>query len=206
MPFRAKNTLTSEHLSITAFTNPKLELHGMPLVCPFCATEFVVKGGAGRKVCAHFAHKHTCSANVERKPGESSQGESAPHMAAKKYLYDRLCVVNHDMITQGIGHYEFEVGVKRDGVWRIADIGEIHGETGDLITAYEIQLSRITLDQLQERTEAYAAVDVDVFWCLGGAANTPENRGWCLERTGICGVIRVEETALTESSALRSAL
>ena len=201
MPFKAKNIETGENIYITSYVKPKIELMHTQLVCPYCESDMIVKGGIGRKVISHFCHKTTCTANIDYKPG--GQGESVNHQISKKYIYGQLTEQNKASIEAGEHRYEYEYSVKDNDVWRIADIAEILSD-GTFATAYEIQLSYIQLEELERRTNDYTRLGAETVWIFGGSANTTENRDWCIDNIGIYGVVKIGTKDVTSTRALKS--
>jgi competence CoiA-like predicted nuclease len=91
----------------------------------------------------------------------------------------------------------------------LPDIGE-HGRQADVMVlfenghklAYECQLASITTDQLAKRSGDYQAAGIDVYWYLGGKADSQTNRDWLSRNLGGYGLIDFEyETATFEGIA-----
>ena len=200
MPFRSLNIDTGETLKIEQYAHPKVDLQGIQLGCPFCKHEMFIRGGIGKHVTAHFVHKSICQAHIAHGKGN---GESPEHRVAKQYFLNELQQVNKQHVQGGELTYDMEVTLKRDDVWRIIDIAEIDNN-GRIVRAFEIQLSGISLDNLKERTQDYESFGIDVVWIFGKTANTSENREWCLQNIGFCGIVKIEHRVVTTQDILEA--
>mgnify|MGYP001952948993 CR=1 FL=1 len=67
-------------------------------------------------------------------------------------------------------------------VKRIIDIAMIF--PNGWIVAHEIQLSSITTENLENRTNDYRKLGIDVFWWFGKSADKKANREWAIEKYG----------------------
>lgn len=84
-------------------------------------------------------------------------GESLLHFNVKNKLCDYLSKENKASV-------DVEKVFKTDSVFRIADVFSDDGKTK---TVYEIQLSAITIDDIEARTSDYLSVGVNcVIWCI----------------------------------------
>ncbi len=170
MPFVAEHKETGARIDVTHAENPRLEIDQEQCVCPLCGGPFTLRAGLIRR--PHFAHRVAqCKSQYRTHP------ESAAHLEAKWFLKHHLREEFPEYMTATI---EFEV--KLEPIWRIADL---------MVTfpsgwrqAHEIQLSSITTEELQERTNDYTAMGIDVVWWLGHHADTEINRQWCIETFG----------------------
>ena len=178
MPFKARCITMDSDILITDYEFPRVELDGMQIVCPYCEHEMGIRGGIVRRT--HFFHKVICDAPIAYKPG-TTNGESLEHVEAKRALMQHLQETN---TLRDKTDFDYEMRIKERGIYRIADIGRYLIATKQMLTAYEIQLSRITIEQLRERTEAYNSCNVDTIWIFGGEANTPDNKEWCARNNG----------------------
>lgn len=157
-------------VDITRVLNPSA-LKGRAFTCPQCGKPVFVRAGAQR--AAHFSHHRQCVPLYDAHP------ESPEHQAGKRLL---------KALFQGAGitHEPFEFEVPVPMPWRA------RGRIADVLVefpmgwrfALEIQLAPIAPEELHERTEDYLRGGVDVAWFLGGRADTPVNRAYCLTRWG----------------------
>jgi competence CoiA-like predicted nuclease len=169
----AKNKSTGENVYIFEYANPRLDLKKDELECHLCGGELIIKAGLVRM--KHFSHKPNapCSCDYEKHP------ESYEHLFFKR------------LISTEIGKEFFEyLNVKAfleypiHEVRRIADI--VFEFPNGWLVAHEIQLSPITTEQLEERTNDYRNAGVDVIWWLGKSADTEVNRRWVMDEIGEC--------------------
>ncbi len=179
MPFIALNKLTKKRIDITLLDKPREVLKADELACQICGQDLIIK--AGMIVRAHFAHKpqQLCSSEYKAHP------ESAAHREAKRFLKEEL--PNHFTDYKGV-RLEYEVPIKP--VKRIADVLAIF-PNGHRV-AHEVQLAKITITELEVRTQDYARAGIDVVWWLGLSANTESNQEWCLQTFGECFMLNIK--------------
>ena len=171
MPFIALEKRTGKRIDITQIDQPKQKYSYGDCLCQLCNAPLRIKGGM--HVRYHFAH----NANIACTTEYSYQPESAHHRTAKLFLLERL---RKEFPEYKSATIECEVPIPE--VKRVADI---------LVTfpngwkqAHEIQLSPITTNELEERTNDYERAGIDTVWWLGKDANTESNRKWCIEKFG----------------------
>jgi competence CoiA-like predicted nuclease len=171
MPFVAKHKETGERFDITQSDNPRT-LPQNTYCCPLCETPFYVR--ASVLGLHHFVYaKQSCSSTYR------FHEESPEHLEAKVFLARHL---REDFPEYTDATIDLEVPLPE--IQRRADL---------LVTfpsgwrqAHEIQLSPISERELQERSEDYGCLHIDVVWWLGKRANTAPNRAWCIEHFGYC--------------------
>lgn len=188
MPFVARSKESGERIDITTLDNPKARLKVGDCICQLCGAPMTVRNEhlrLGYKVSAHFAHLHECNSEYDAHP------ESPEHRYAKVYMRDQLAEFYGQWVMPEI---DLEVPVRME--WRargrIADIMVTHKMGWREV--HEIQLAAITPQELQERTDDYRDSGIDVTWWLGGRANTPANRDWCISVFGESYVLFIERT------------
>lgn len=176
----AKNSRTNEIIRIFDYQNPRDELNKSEIICHLCGGELIIKSGLVR--IKHFAHKpdSPCSCDYDRHP------ESYEHLFFKKLLSENLG-----------GEFEEYLNIKPTleypihEVRRIADI--VFEFPNGWLVAHEVQLSSITTENLEKRTNDYHNAGIDIVWWLGKSANTKTNREWCIEKFGECYTLNWEE-------------
>jgi competence CoiA-like predicted nuclease len=169
MPLVGKNIKSGERVCILDYDKPKLELVKGEIVCPYCNqvlhivhTDFRTK---------HFRHLTECNSDYKKHP------ESIEHLLAKQILAERLSNDWNEYSTCKI-EYEFPIHTLK----RIADIAFIF--PNGWIVAHEIQLSKISIEDLETRTNDYLNAGLDVVWWIGKNADTSPNRKWLFENYG----------------------
>lgn len=177
MPFIACDS-RKERIDITLFENPRNQISNDEVFCPFCKSKMFIRGGP--KVVYHFYHQAKCKNDFERHP------ESILHLNCKRKVAEALKAEINEYSTAKI-EYEFPIVKAR----RIADIMAIF-PNGWMI-AHEIQLSYISIETLEKRTEDYLSAGIDIVWWLGKSANTETNRDWCREKFGVCYTLNLSE-------------
>lgn len=171
MPFIALHKETRERIDITTINNPRQFLKSGDCICQLCGSPMIVK--AGEVLQAHFAHQAACTTDYHTQP------ESPSHRAAKLYLATHLA---EEFPEYAGAKIEYEVPIPE--VKRIADLLVTWPEGHK--KAHEIQLSGITTEVLQQRTDDYERAGIDVIWWLGKNAFTQTNTDWSLGTFGFC--------------------
>jgi len=169
----ARNKYTGDLVYIYEYDNPRKELKKDELECHLCGGDLIIKAGLIRM--KHFSHKpdSPCGCDYDRHP------ESYEHLFFKRLL------------SEGLGsEFQEYLDVKPKleypihEVRRIADI--VFEFPNGWLVAHEIQLSPITIEELEKRTNDYRNAGVDVVWWLGNRADTEHNREWLFENFGEC--------------------
>lgn len=182
MPLVAKYLPTNERLNILHISVPdirsKYKKDG--IVCPYCESALLTVGGSIK--AHHFRHKVACSA-FDVKP------ESREHIEAKSQIYRRLCELrdrHHKDSVRVELEYRFPEAGKNG---RIADIAQIFN-TGHRM-AYEVQLSPIPLETLQQRHDDYFQADIEDIWFFGPKMQTLPVQTWAEEHLS-CGMLTIK--------------
>jgi competence protein CoiA len=162
---------TGQRIDLTQIEHPKSKISNGDCLCQLCEAPLMLKGGI--HVRDHFAHYPSSPCTSAYRYHE----ETAAHHAAKLFLLQRLRDEFPEYKTASI---ECEVPIPE--IQRIADI--LVTFPTDWRQAHEIQLSPITTQELEERTNDYARAGIDVVWWLGKSADTETNRAWCVEIFG----------------------
>lgn len=188
MPFVAINKNNNTRVNIRRIKDPRFELKD-EYICEICKERMLIRGSD--KVTYHFSHyPHNKETPVLCPDREK---ESPEHLLAKSHLADML-----------IEKFSTHVDVKvEEEYW----LPEIQRKADVLVTfpmgwriAHEIQLSFISIDELEKRTNDYLSAGIDVFWWFGHKADTDLNRRWAIRNTGHCFGIEIE----TESKPRRA--
>ncbi|BAQ63905.1 competence protein CoiA [Geminocystis sp. NIES-3709] len=118
------------------------------LFCPFCDCPMFPRSSVYK--VPHFVHKRQNSC--------SSSGETYQHLFAKHKLAEQLREANpNDIIT-------VEHRIPTLLSYRIIDVAQ--NKNGYLI-AHEIQLSPITVEELQQRVNDYTQQGIESIWYFG---------------------------------------
>ena len=160
---------TEEELNITKFKYPRIKIEKKRLVCKFCNGSVSIRHGLVR--AKHFYHLQPCTCDFERHP------QSAEHNLGKELVSNHVKEFWKEFSKVQV-HYEYAL----PDIKRIADIAMIF--PSGWVVIHEIQLSSITNEQLQNRTNDYNSLGADVIWWLGKSADTLANRKWCFEKYG----------------------
>jgi competence protein CoiA len=177
MPLVALDKETRQRVDITKIPDPRGTLTANQLICPLCETEMIIVAGPIKM--HHFRHKVECRSDYGRHP------ESYNHLRTKAIIAERVTEWMKEF-TRAKG--ELEVPIPE--VNRVVDV--LFTFPNGWRVAHEIQLSAITIEELESRTNDYLKAGIDVFWWLGENADTVPNREWCTEKFGF--VLRLEYT------------
>ena len=180
MPLTAK-TKNGEIVYIPAFKKPEIEKRHPELFSPFPDCKDTKVSVVGRTGFVLFA-RHPPGARTEYE----SNPESPEHHAGKDYIrslllrdYGKEPLVEHPMVLPS-------------GKKRIADVARqtVYGH----LEIYEIQLSRISTEILEQRTRDYESLGHEVFWYFGKGANCQNLCDWARANTGGFGVLEFNES------------
>ena len=169
MPFVAQNKITGERIDVTDFANPRAELDAVHFECRFCKIPMFLRRSP--RGTFHFFHQRSCTSDYQHHP------ETPEHLAGKSFVAK---VYLPKLNEYASFNHLFEEPLH--AVRRIADI-IIKFPMGWWV-AHEIQLSSITPEALEERTNDYLNDGVDVIWWLGKSAHTEINRKWVIYKYG----------------------
>ncbi len=173
MPFVGLQKSTQQRINILDIEgDPRTAIDKNDLVCPLCGQQLTVVAGA--IVMKHFRHTVKCSSEIDRHP------ESIRHLAGKWHVRNYCRRLYGDDVK-----IDFEVAVSEAN--RQADVMVIW--PSGFREAHEIQLASITTEYLNKRTADYRRAEIDVVWWLGGSADTPANRNWCIDTYGDVRII-----------------
>lgn len=148
MPFTAKRRSTGEMVCVWDYPDPRRDLRAEDLVCPLCEEPLTLRAGLVRS--AHFAHRSRCPREDWYEP------ETPEHRAFKQAVRDWLL---QDPFWQEAQIF-LEVPIHE--ARRRADLLAVF--PGGWRVAHECQVSPITLEELQTRSENYLQAGVDVLW------------------------------------------
>jgi len=121
----------------------EVEQEDGPFACPHCGAKAILK--KGRVIIPHFAHA------VRSNCAYAGEAESEEHKRTKLEIYQALLRI------PGVTNVQMERDLQevQPDVYFV-----IHGEE----VAIEIQISRISLDRIDEKTDTYARKDIAVLW------------------------------------------
>ncbi len=178
MPLIAIEGSTGRRINILDYDYPKKYFEKGDLFCQLCGGEMVIKHGTIK--IQHFAHMTSCSSDFITEP------ESIEHLIAKELVSK---AIKNEWEEYSNCTIALEQPIK--DLKRIIDIAMIF-KTG-WIVAHEIQLSHISIQQLDSRTQDYLNEGIDVIWWFGKDANTPTNRNWAIQKYGACYLLDYEQ-------------
>ena len=178
MPFIALDKLTNERVDITRISEPRMTLRDREFNCQLCGIKMILRGGF--RIRFHFYHYRACTTVYKTNP------ETPEHIAGKYYVAERILPM-----LEEYGHFSPQYEVPIPEVMRVADL--INEFPMGWRIAHEIQLSSITVDDLEARTADYLRAGIDVLWWFGKSADTETNRNWAIRRDGFSFSLRFSE-------------
>lgn len=152
----------------------------VPFVCPMCGGGMHFRRGqrlvGGLAVDHFYHHVAVCNTSIRSHP------ESPEHLQAKEYLLTTLpeTVPAYREARAVAEHIFTEINRRADVAFFFPD-GEIE--------VHEVQLSPITISELEERTRDYLSIGAQVTWHLG--SKTRQHDWWCIEQLGVVGYVTV---------------
>ncbi len=180
MPFKAIDSKTNEVILSYSFPESYLLRAAHPnVVCPCCKAKVSARGGVSKKIITHFFHI-----------AKDNEGCAI----ARKYS-GRSSLVHHTLMVQAVKEYLEKIYASMDGYsvdiehssplvpGRIADLAVLDKE-GKIIEAHEIQLSRITTAELDERTTSYDRAGVECIWWFGKNCQSQDVLAWARQNFG----------------------
>ena len=162
--------------------------------CQDCGSPLFPKYGVSDHFRPHFSHyRHEDSEHCVTISGKR---ESVEHLESKAYVRSLL---KKSFSEIGIEEVQIEIEFAIPEAKRRADVMVVF--PGGFLHAHEIQLSPISLEELQARTESYHALGIQVTWYLGRKVQAEANLHY-FNRTHVeCFGIAFEETAQNNSPA-----
>jgi competence protein CoiA len=183
MPLKGKNLQTNEEaLVFESFDVLRGWQRDGLLTCPFCDEALVAVREYMREgdwVSAYLRHKGECSTTLAHHP------ESPEHLAAKKWIRENIAAKMDYSIMSS------DCEVRMPEISRIADVCFVL-TNGDRVV-HEAQLSPISVDDLEARTNDYEALGYGIVWHFGKHADTGLNKQWAFRRLGGCEVLSFDE-------------
>lgn len=174
MPFKALNTDTNE-LVISLDFNSKLELlvkHNN-VICPHCKNKMHCRQRANYAL--HFVH-NTTSENCP------SNGESWLHLECKRLVYIELNSQIASFPENLKKLFKVDLEFRLDAVKRVIDVVLLFKNLP--VEAHEIQLSPITISELEARTKDYHSQGIASYWYFGRKSLTEEIQQWSKRKYG----------------------
>jgi competence CoiA-like predicted nuclease len=176
MPFIAIDKISGKRIDITTIEKPKQTLRDGQFVCQLCEQPMFIRSGDIR--ITHFYHKAVCHSDIF----VPQERETEEHLFGKKEIARML----REQFNNQHVLIEYERPLKE--IRRVADILITYPMGWRL--AQEIQLSDISEKEIEERTNAYESIGIDVIWWLGKKVRL-STRDWCIERFGRVYTIKI---------------
>lgn len=180
MPFKAKDTDKDCFVNAFLYKNSaEIRAKHPNLVCPYCGSKMSARGsvisGARKPHFYHVPNDKSCPLNEKYKTIPDKVHHALAVDATISYLTNQLSAY----LKEYNWHFDIEVKVGN----RIADIALLTNDNLPL-EVFEIQLTKVTIENLQTRTEDYLKEGVDVNWFFGKGCETEEIQLWSLRTNG----------------------
>lgn len=183
MPFKAIDSATKRPV-IATWYEEALILRGKhpKLHCQCCNTQMFARGGKSQKTRTHFYHKHIEECLISKKYQGSDRNLTNHTIAVfqvHSYLTDLLKTPDFSDFgyTLDFEHYSKRIPD------RIADIAVLDKD-GEIVQAHEVQLTKVAVSELEDRTESYYQAGVEVSWWFGIGCQTKDIQDWALNKFG----------------------
>lgn len=189
MPLTARVKDTGERISSLDFKTGheiRLKYKKGDLISPYPDCDTIVTPRDRDGFVLHFVHATAPETSFNHHP------ESPEHQRGKRLIAEVFAKELEPLSDIKI-LFEYPIGN------RIADVAVVY-PTGWVLVG-ECQLAAITTDELQQRTDDYAANGCDVIWWLGGKADTITNREWTNSLFGECRIINYRMLSVRPSRA-----
>lgn len=180
MPIKAVDAKTGNEV-ISVFFSESLTIRAKypHLVCPECGDKMSARGGRSKNVVTHFFHIKQEGRKCLVADKHKNRRSLTHHTLMVKAAYDYLI----KEIPPGFSlAFEYR---SEDVPDRIADLAVLDCEE-KMVQAHEIQLTKVTTGELEDRTESYESAGVEVVWWFGKGCNTEEIIAWAKGSFGYC--------------------
>lgn len=180
MPFKAIDKKTGEVVLSTLFAEAlTIRAKYSDLVCPACKARVSARGGKSMRIVPHFFHIRKEGEGCLIADKHKSRRSLTHHTLMVKSAYDYLIKEIPPGFTLDFEHHSKAVPD------RIADLAVLDAN-GNMVQAHEIQLTKVPVRQLEERTESYESAGVEVVWWFGKGCDTEEIINWSRANFGYC--------------------
>ena len=174
MPFKAFDIDAEKIINSLAF-NSKLELisAAQNIVCPYCRCKMHCRQRENSAL--HFVH-NSLSKNC------ISGGEGWIHHECKRLIYLELESQIKSLPDSMRKKFSVDLEYRLKVVPRIVDVVLLFNAVP--VEAHEIQLSVISVAELEDRTRDYRSQGIASYWYFGGKADTSEVQQWSRKKFG----------------------
>jgi len=182
MPFKAFDT--DKKINVIAYwfdDGNTLRAKHPNLVCPCCENRMAARGGKSKRTVTHFYHTAKNDDCLSEKKYRSYKDKDflTHHTTMVKVILDYL----KPQIPPGFSLDTEHISKNVPG--RIADIAVLD-QGGNIVEAHEVQLTKVTISELKERTDSYEHSGVEVVWWFGKGCDSPDIIQWAQRNFGYC--------------------
>ena len=174
MPFKAMDKDNGE-LIISLDFDSKLNLVALHenVVCPYCESKMHCRERTN--FALHFVHNTTPKNCL-------SGGESWLHLECKRLIYLELKAKVDSLPKNTKELFKVDLEFRLGQVNRIIDVALLLRNKP--VEAHEVQLSPITVSELEARTRDYSSQGVAAYWYFGGKSFNQEVQQWSKNKYG----------------------
>jgi competence CoiA-like predicted nuclease len=177
MPFKAIDSSTKKPiLSLWFKEADQIRAKHPSLECPCCGSKVSARGGESKRMVAHFFHigsQSECPITAKYR----NVTDLTHHTLAVNTIYEHLKSNLLPDFDLDIEHFDPAIPD------RVSDIAKISPD-GKMIEAHEVQLTKITIEELQKRSDSYEMNGVEVVWWFGKGCQTEDVKLWAMRRFG----------------------
>ena len=187
MPFKAMDADNGE-LIISLDFESKLELiaERENLICPHCKNKMHCRERTD--FALHFVHNFTSKNCL-------SGGESWLHLECKRLIYLELKEKVNSLTENTKELFKVDLEFRLRQVNRIIDVALLLRNKP--VEAHEVQLSPITVSELEARTRDYSSQGVAAYWYFGKKSFNKEVESWSKSKYGEVRFFDFEDTRST---------
>ena len=174
MPFKAFDVDAEKIINSLTFSS-KLELiaTAQNIVCPYCQCKMHCRQRGNSAL--HFVHNSVSKNCV-------SGGEGWRHHECKRLIYSEL-ESQIEILPESMKKlFSADLEYRLKEVGRIIDVVLLYNNIP--VEAHEIQLSAISVRELEDRTKDYRSQGIAAYWYFGRKADTPEVQQWSKSKFG----------------------
>jgi competence protein CoiA len=184
MPFKAIDDRTGKIILSFEFKS-KYELRANhPLIsCPACTGKMFSRDRNG--FILHFVH------NQKSENCPLSKGETWKHLEGKRIIFDILKQQIFKLPENIKSLYSIDIEHRITKINRIIDVALLY--QNQAVEAHEIQISKISLPELENRTQDYNSQGIATYWYFEkNGSLTQEVQDWLLSNYGEIRYFEIE--------------
>jgi competence CoiA-like predicted nuclease len=184
MPFKAIDNRTEKIILSFEFESKyQLRANHPSISCPACKGKMFPRDRNG--FLLHFVH------NSKSEQCPLSKGETWKHLEGKRIIFNILKEQIAKLPEKFRNLYDVDIEHKVKEANRIIDVALIYLQRP--VEAHEIQISKIPLSEIEDRTQDYSSQGISTYWYFERDGSlTQEVHNWLLENYGEIRYFEIE--------------